>query len=349
MLTIYRRHRTKCKSSGRRAKCGCPIWAQGILHGGSIRQSLDLTNWEAAQKRVRDWEIDGIQNSVSLVEAYDRFLAQHTANDSSADTMQKHRKIKKEMVAFLGDVPLKSITVDDVSRFRESWKLAPMTMKNQIEKMRSFFTFCVGREWIKRNPASILKAPKIGEIDCKPYERDEIEKIYKAIDQFPNWGIYGQQTRQRLRAFITVLRWTGMRIGDVCQLEPAKIESGNIRIRTTKNGKNVSIPMHPEIEAALKGMPAGQRFYFWSGEGKLKSGVSAWERTMKRLYKICGFRANCHRWRHNFATELLAKGVPVSEVAAILGNTSRVVEKYYSQWIPHRQAAIDSAVKATWA
>ncbi|KAA6460175.1 site-specific integrase [Acidobacteria bacterium AB60] len=43
---------------------------------------------------------------------------------------------------------------------------------------------------------------------------------------------------------------------------------------------------------------------------------------MKRLYRICGFRAHCHRFRHNLATELLAKGVPVSEVAAILGNSA---------------------------
>ena len=54
---------------------------------------------------------------------------------------------------------------------------------------------------------------------------------------------------------------------------------------------------------------------------------------MKRLYRICGFRAHCHRFRHNFATELLAKGVPVSEVAAVLGNSPKMVEKVYGQWI----------------
>jgi len=32
----------------------------------------------------------------------------------------------------------------------------------------------------------------------------------------------------------------------------------------------------------------------------------------------------------------------------ILGNSPRVVEKTYSQWIAQRQTAIDLAVKATW-
>jgi hypothetical protein len=45
---------------------------------------------------------------------------------------------------------------------------------------------------------------------------------------------------------------------------------------------------------------------------------------------------------------LLSKGVPVSEVAAILGNSPRIVEKHYSQWIQARQLALEAAVKGTW-
>jgi hypothetical protein len=37
-------------------KCGCPIWVQGTFHGKWMKKSLDLRNWEAAQKLVRDWE-----------------------------------------------------------------------------------------------------------------------------------------------------------------------------------------------------------------------------------------------------------------------------------------------------
>jgi hypothetical protein len=33
-----------------------PIWAQGTFHGKWMKKSLDLRNWEAAQKLVRDWE-----------------------------------------------------------------------------------------------------------------------------------------------------------------------------------------------------------------------------------------------------------------------------------------------------
>ena len=78
-----------------------------------------------------------------------------------------------------------------------------------------------------------------------------------------------------------------MRIGDCVQLEDTKIVDGQIKIRTTKTGQRVSIPRRPETRGALERIKHGDRFQFWSGEGTPKSAVSAWERTMKRLYKVC--------------------------------------------------------------
>jgi hypothetical protein len=75
MLTLYRRHRSTCKSKARRAKCFCPIWVQGILRGEKIRKSLDLTNWEAANKLVRDWEVETPKDVITIEQAAIRFLA----------------------------------------------------------------------------------------------------------------------------------------------------------------------------------------------------------------------------------------------------------------------------------
>jgi hypothetical protein len=47
-----------------------------------VRKSLDIRNWEAAQKLVREWETHGLKAVVSLSFAYDRFIAQHEARGS---------------------------------------------------------------------------------------------------------------------------------------------------------------------------------------------------------------------------------------------------------------------------
>lgn len=120
-----------------------------------------------------------------------------------------------------------------------------------------------------------------------------------------------------------------------------------LTIRSHKNGKPVQLPIHPDVREGLSKMPAGE-YFFGSGAVNPKSCVGDWQRTFRRLGSLAGVHIHAHRWRHPFATELLSKGVPVSEVAAILGNSPRIIEKHYSQWIQARQESINTAVKATW-
>jgi integrase/recombinase XerD len=343
MLTLYRRHRSGCRFRARRAKCFCPIWVQGVLRGQNIRRSLDLTNWEAANKLVRDWEADGIREVVSIREAMKRFVNDQKSRGLSPETMRKFERLRDELSAEFGDISVNVVTTNDVATFREGWKLKPSTGAKKLERLRSFFKFCEERGWIDSNPAKGLKPPKETKIDVKPYEASELERIAWAIPLFPSKGIYGEKNRERISAFVAVLRWTGLRIRDVVQLEQSAVADGFITLRTQKNGKPVKLPLHPEIE-----LPESGRYFFWSGEGNPKSCVGDWQRTLRRLSKISGVHIHAHRWRHTFATELLSKGVPVSEVAAILGNSPRIVEKHYSQWISARQDAINAAVKATW-
>ena len=91
------------------------------------------------------------------------------------------------------------------------------------------------------------------------------------------------------------------------------------------------------------------RYFFWSGNGTIHSATTDWWRTLKRLGKVAKIKVHAHRFRHTLAVELLSKGVPVSEVAAILGNTPRIVEKHDNQFIQSRQDRINDVVKGTWA
>ena len=77
MLTLFRRHLRACKHSkkGRSYRsCGCPISVAGTLRGEKIRKSLDLRNWEAATRLIRDWEIGG-KEVVSVSKACERFIS----------------------------------------------------------------------------------------------------------------------------------------------------------------------------------------------------------------------------------------------------------------------------------
>src|SRR5947208_12359549 len=121
MLTLYRRHRTNCKHKGRRYKsCFCPIWVQGTLRGERIRHSLDLTNWEAANRLTRDWEIEGKASSLSVRDACERFVSDcEHGRKLSEGMLKKYKHVTAELTVKLGDMPLRSVSVDELRRLRE--------------------------------------------------------------------------------------------------------------------------------------------------------------------------------------------------------------------------------------
>ena len=56
-------------------------------------------------------------------------------------------------------------------------------------------------------------------------------------------------------------------------------------------------------------------------------------------------RATPHRFRHTFARILLQKGVPVADVADLLGDDEKTVRNHYSRWVPERQARLTKILK----
>ncbi|HEY3742468.1 MAG TPA: tyrosine-type recombinase/integrase [Bryobacteraceae bacterium] len=346
MLTIYRRHRAECKFKGRRAKCFCPIWAQGVLHGEKIRQSLDLTNWEAANKRVWDWEIHGRRNSLSLLDACDRFIANGVASGLSADTIKKYKLLKREFEAFFGDIPPRAISLDDLSRFRESWTMSNVTARKKIERLRSFFRFCLDRDWVAKNPAAGLKLPKENHLPTLPFTKDEWEKILWAVDLYPERPV---GRRDEVRAFVLLLRYTGLRIRDAVCLERNRIADGRIFLYTQKTGTPVLMPLALEVINAFGRLPAAGQYFFWSGAGNAKSAVGDWQRTLRKLFTLAGVvNGHAHRFRDTFAVGLLQHGVSLENVAVLLGNTARIAERHYAPWVKSRQDALEQAVRATW-
>jgi integrase/recombinase XerD len=148
-------------------------------------------------------------------------------------------------------------------------------------------------------------------------------KIMEALDRYPERP---PGRRKEVRAFVLTLRYTGLRIRDVTMLHRDKIVEDELLLSTQKTAAVVRLPLPKELVVALDLLPHNGTHYFWSGFGTPKSAVAAWERTLKGLFKLSGFHGTAHQFRHYLAKRLLMNGVSVQNVAAILGNSSRIVE-----------------------
>ena len=193
-----------------------------------------------------------------------------------------------------------------------------------------------------------------------------MEDILKACDSFPSsHQSIGGQNAKRLRAFVLLLRYSGLRIGDALRLtdDPVPIKAGSrlivpphiignrIFLYTQKTGTNVYIPMPPEFFEALNEVEKlSQRYYFWSGNGKMETRIGNFERTLKSMFAKAGIaNGHAHRFRDTFAVELLLKGVPMDVVSVLLGHSSiKITEKHYAPWVKARQEQLEQHVMKTW-
>jgi len=362
MLTVYRRHLKACPYKSRKhRRCKCPLWVAGTLAGDPLKKSLDLTSWEAAQDKVRLWESRGriedpSQIRIILRDAVQKFLEDAEARQLKPGSIRRLRTIfSNQLLPFAemrGLQHLSQVSVDEVRQFRASLRNSANTSQKKLESLRSFFRFCCDSKWIAENPGNLVKAPKVTQRPTMPYCEDEMKKIIAACSQYPNChGNYDPEYGPKLKAFVLLLRHSGLRIGDALMLERKRLKRDRLFLYTQKTGTPVYVPLPPELVAALNFCPnRNPEYFFWSGESKLTTAAGNQRKYLNRLFEIAGVRGGKpHRFRDTFAVELLLADVPLERVSILLGHSSiKVTEKYYSPWVKSRQDQLEADVRKTW-
>ncbi|MGH7782271.1 MAG: tyrosine-type recombinase/integrase [Candidatus Binatia bacterium] len=356
MLTIYRRHLAACKFRhlGRKHRnCQCPIWAAGVLHGRNIKQSLDLHSWEAAQKLVREWEAHPEGGAITVKRACGDYISDAEARNLSDSQMRKIRLILGELEKQYGNVSLRQLTVDDLRKIREAWKVAPITMSKRLEMLRSFFRFCVDSGWLDRNPAKVVRLPVVTFEPTLPFTEEEMENILWACDMVRDkHPMMDVGIEKRLKALVLLLRHSGLRITDAVILKKDRIKDGKLFLYQTKTKQPVWVPLPQLVLDALAEIEEpGTHYYFWSGTSKIRHAPTRWQDRFKKVFVIAGIEGgHAHRFRDTFAVALLEKGVDLKTVSMLLGHTSiKTTERHYAPWVRSRQLALEAAVQATFA
>src|SRR5712692_9113082 len=298
MLTAYRRHLKNCRrrDEGRSYRnCRCPIWVDGILGGAEIRESLKVRDWQRAQEMIREWEIENHRTSQltrkSTQEAWKEFLADIEARKLKDSTARKYKLLNRQMEKFAqrrGLRVLADFDLSKVSQFRSEWKDGPRSSAKKLERLRAFFGFAQKREWVPKNPACDLQAPKITLCPTMPYTHQEMLRILAAIDKYKDeFPGRGAENARKMRSLVLLLRYSGMRIGDTVGLSANRIEGNRLFLYTQKTGVPVYTVLPDFVIKALDATPkTTDKHFFWDGTLKLETIVGSWRKRLAKLFEL---------------------------------------------------------------
>lgn len=371
-MILWRRHKAGCEADCRCRKekkrechcCRCPIWIDGLDH--KIRQSLDTGDWARAERKRAEieaaWEKSDAPallakpEPVSVEMACEEFLESAKARGLKDSTRYKYRLLFGQMKTFARDSGLRFLRELDLAmlrKFRSCWTNENFSAQKKLESLRTFLRFAQANGWITENPAAKLECQKTRRPQVLPFTREEMIRILAACDAYEdNYGRTGQDNARRLRALVLLLRYSGLRIGDAVSLPRDRIAGGKLFLYTAKTGTPVWCPLHDKVIQALEAVKGtSERYFFWTGQGKLKSAVGDWQRSLTKLFTLAEVsNGHAHRFRHTFAVELLLAGVPMERVSVLLGHSStRITEKHYSAWVRARQEQLEADVRNSWA
>jgi integrase/recombinase XerD len=206
-----------------------------------------------------------------------------------------------------------------------------------------------------------LSSIKVDEPPTLPLTAKEYAHLLATIpDTFSGHHAFAPDKARKVRAFVQLMRWSGLAISDAASLERSEIQYDKgkrlHRIVTSrqKTGTHVSVPLPPEIATeVLTVLNGNPQYVFWSGNGLVSSTVTHWQDDLCKLFKAAGITSAgnmlSHRLRDTFAMDLLEKGVPLEEVSKMLGHESiKTTERHYAKWVKGRQDRLDMLVSGTW-
>ena len=303
---------------------------------------------------MRDWEASGEIGVVkkpdipTIAEAVDRFFTDLEAQKLSGETIRKYDNLlRKRMLPWCGAKGyryLKQLTVEEIRQFRASWADGALYASKNLERLRSFFRFCMHGDWIAKNPARTVKAPKVTDKPTLPFTSDEVQRIIQACDRY-------QGNQVRLKAFVLTMRYSGLRIGDTIALDRSRLVDNKLLLYTAKTGTPVYVPLPPLVTKALAEVDVNEKGRFFStGDAKPQTARANWSRYLDSLFELAGVAGgHSHRFRDTFAVELLLAGTPLETVSILLGHSSiRVTERHYRPWVRSLQRKLEEEVARTW-
>jgi integrase len=343
------RHRKNCPSSSRGEffpRCDCPKALRYSLNGRQRRVPANTRTWGVAEEKAVELQNQLNRGNSILVrvesenptieQAIETFISGKTTEGLSAATLRKLRYQFGEFERFMSSRTKfypKEITATDVIDYRAGWDAwkSGVTRQKAQQNLRGFLRFACTKNLPELlatlKPVRLAKSDK-ERLEPRPFTEKELVQLLAQVPvTFPN-----TKKAVKITALIHVMVATGLAIRDTLQLTRSNIKDGWLHIERQKTGKRVQQRLDRRLCDELLAI-AHREYIFWDERGQITSSVGVWQADLRQLMQDAGLwiKGNLsHRFRDTAVDFWLGAGVSLTEVAALLGDTTRTVERHYA-------------------
>ena len=265
-----------------------------------------------------------------ITKALDRYLEWDEAIGNSDNTINnKYYEVHR----FMDDTGIRRLSkVNEVAIHnwinKSGGETTVGTRRFKLSCIKMFLNYCLAKGWIRGNPAILVR------IDIRAVRHAQRETKKKmAFDKAEYQYILKNAEGKFWRAAIILGVETGLRLGDIIQLEWDCFTQRSVNVWTDKKDKRVSLPMSDELRDVIKSLPKTNKHYLFPAQRKefLEGNRAKFSMQFKRFLKkmeIDGKSFHCTRV--TFATWAKKAGGNLAKIAEDLGHTStKTTTKHY--------------------
>jgi len=207
----------------------------------------------------------------------------------------------------------------------------PATVNRRLAALRKFFGWAKAQGLVAELPTDAVKGLPQARRIPKALPKRDTDRLLRQAER---------RGKKRDVAILSLLRHTGLRVGELCALRLGDIDSserkGAVTVRSGKGQKYRVVPLNADVRRALgrylavRPRVADDHLFLSQKGGTL--GSQAVETLVRGYGRQAGLEdVTPHVLRHGFATELLRAGVDLVTVSTLLGHERLETTAIYTQ------------------
>lgn len=243
-----------------------------------------------------------------------------------------------DLAAFIGHIEragledVSALSFEHVSSFLRADDRSARSLARRLSAVRGFCKFLVKEKTLSVDPTERTDRPRLPKKLPHVLSFEDIQGIAASI--------VGDDFRHRRdRAILLLLYSSGLRVSELCALTIADLDQKRgIVVPLGKGGKRRMVPVAPaaldSLQRYLEARAARDEpstFVFVARRGKPITRQAVFK-LLRRYAGAAGVAKNAspHKFRHSFATHLLARGADLRSVQAMLGHVNVATTEIYT-------------------